>query len=116
VIKDNVFLFVLAQHQGPIDVLLVNDSEFALEVIWLNQFTAEIGKDELTRIRTGPVQPRSVERYKSYPSYSIQVHKADDKSCNKDEQNSQQCHSIIFHIVSTEDEEPSSELHNCILF
>jgi hypothetical protein len=115
-IKDNFFLFVLAQKRGPITVLLVNDSEFPLEVIWLNHFTVAIDKEELIHVRTGPVLPRSVERYKSYPTYSIQVHKLDDMSCKEDSptqqqhQKSQQCQSANFQIVSTEEEDPTSKL------
>jgi hypothetical protein len=121
--NEHFLLFVLAQKRGPVSVLLVNDSEFPLEVIWLNQFTVAIDKEELTHVRTGPVLPRSVERYKSYPTYSIQVHKADDMSCKEDsptqqhqhqqqQQQQQQCQSVVFQIVSTEEEHPTSKLQN----
>ncbi|CAB9505147.1 Prolyl 4-hydroxylase subunit alpha-3 [Seminavis robusta] len=81
--------------------------EYTLEVIWLNQLVVEDG--ELKNVRTGPILPHSMERYKSYPDNSLQVHKLGDSSCVEEDDvgvvSQQVCQSVIFHVSNIHEQQ-----------
>lgn len=71
-------LNVSAQERGPIQLYIVNDSEYPISVVWLNNLRIE--EDGLIPLSLGPIPAGSVATFRANPHAALELHQADD-SC-----------------------------------